>query len=337
MPDAVFWRPGIRVLTLGSLLLIVIPETILTTIPEMAAGLIKRGWIVAFPTETVYGLGADVFDEDAVARIFEAKRRPPDNPLIAHIGSIDQVEVLAAEVKPFARDLMDRFFPGPLTLVLKKTERVPLIATAGLDTIGIRMPRHPVAHRFLKACATPVVAPSANLSGRPSPTTWRAVFEDLNGRIECILQSDAAEIGLESTVVDCSGASPVILRLGSVGLSDIRLVAPDITVSDEKTHAAPKSPGLKHKHYSPAAAVRIVSDVSEVKDRENSAFIGISRNGSGFDKYFIARDAAAYAHHLFEFFRECDREGISTIYCEAVPQEDIGAALMDRIRRAAQG
>jgi L-threonylcarbamoyladenylate synthase len=303
----------------------------------MAAGLIRRGWIVAFPTETVYGLGDDVFDESAIARIFKAKRRPPDNPLIAHIGSIEQVGSLAAEVKPFAQELMDRFFPGPLTLVLRKTDRVPLIATAGLDTIGVRMPRHPLAHRFLKACETPIVAPSANLSGRPSPTTWRAVFEDLNGRIDCILQGEATEIGLESTVVDCTGDRPVILRLGSVGLSDIRSVVPDAVLTDDQAHAAPKSPGLKHKHYSPAAAVRIVSDVSEVKDGKGAAFIGLSRNGSEFDKHFIARDAAAYAHHLFEFFRECDREGIRTIYCEAVQEDGIGAALMDRIRRAAQG
>ena len=315
----------------------VIPETILTKIPEMAAGLVRRGWIVAFPTETVYGLGADVFDESAVGRIFEAKRRPPDNPLIAHIGSADQVGSLAAEVKPFAQILMERFFPGPLTLVLKKTDRVPMIATAGLDTIGVRMPRHPVAQRFLKACETPVVAPSANLSGRPSPTTWRAVFEDLNGRIDCILQADAAEIGLESTVVDCTGGRPVVLRLGSVSLGDIRAVVPDAIVTDEHAHAAPKSPGLKHRHYSPAAVVKIVSGVSEARQVEGAAFIGVSRDSVDFDKHFIARDAAAYAHHLFEFFRECDREGIRTIYCEAVPEEGIGAALMDRIRRAAQG
>jgi L-threonylcarbamoyladenylate synthase len=137
--------------------------------------------------------------------------------------------------------------------------------------------------------------------------------------------------------VDCTGDRPVILRLGSVGLSDIRSVVPDAVLTDDQAHAVPKSPGLKHRHYSPAAAVLIVSDVSEVKDGKGAAFIGLSRNGSEFDKHFIARDAAAYAHHLFEFFRECDREGIRTIYCEAVPEQGIGAALMDRIRRAAQG
>ena len=303
----------------------------------MAAGLIKRGWIVAFPTETVYGLGANVFDETAVSRIFEAKRRPPDNPLIAHIGSIDQLDRLAAEVKPFARALMERFFPGPLTLVLKKTDEVPLIATAGLDTIGVRMPRHPIAHEFLKACGTPVVAPSANLSGRPSPTTWRAVFEDLNGRIDCILQGEATEIGLESTVVDCSGEVPVVLRLGSISLADISSVVSEAELSGTNECAAPRSPGVKHKHYSPTARVKIIGHTSEVPPGERIAFIGLSKNGTGLDKQFIARDVAAYAHNLYEFFRECDREGIETIYCEAVPEEGIGAALMDRIRRAAQG
>ena len=314
-----------------------IPETILTTLPTLAAGLIKRGWIVAFPTETVYGLGADAFDEEAVRRIFEAKRRPPDNPLIAHIGSFEQLERLAAEVKPFARTLVDRFFPGPLTIVFTKTDDVSLIATAGLDTIGVRMPRHPVAHEFLKACGTPVVAPSANLSGRPSPTTWRAVFEDLNGRIDCILQGEATEIGLESTVVDCSGEVPTVLRLGSVSLEDIRSVVPEAVLDPEKEDEAPRSPGLKHKHYSPSASVKVVHDVLEVSNERRSAFIGLARNGAGLDKQFIARNVASYAHNLYEFFRECDREGIETIYCEAVPEEGIGAALMDRIRRAAQG
>ena len=302
----------------------------------MAAGLIKRGWIVAFPTETVYGLGANVFDETAISRIFEAKRRPPDNPLIAHIGSVEQLGRLAAEVTPFARALMERFFPGPLTLVLKKTDEVPLIATAGLDTIGVRMPRHPIAHEFLKACGTPVVAPSANLSGRPSPTTWRAVFEDLNGRIDCILQGEATDIGLESTVVDCSGEVPVVLRLGSISLADIQSVVPEAVLSTNMEASAPRSPGQKHKHYSPTATVEIVGHISEVPLGERTAFIGLSKNGTDLDKQFIARDVAAYAHNLYEFFRECDREGIETIYCEAVPEEGIGAALMDRIRRAAQ-
>src|SRR5205085_2464416 len=161
---------------------------------------IKRSGVVAFPTETVYGLGANVFDETAITKIFEAKRRPADNPLIAHVSSIEQIGLLAAEITPKARQLISAFFPGPLTIVLKKTDAVPTIATAGLDTIGVRMPLNDLARRFIEACGMPLVAPSANLSGRPSPTTWQAVLEDLDGRIDCILQGDATEIGLESTV-----------------------------------------------------------------------------------------------------------------------------------------
>jgi L-threonylcarbamoyladenylate synthase len=187
-------------------------KTVLTKLAEEAAGFIKRGGVAAFPTETVYGLGANVFDEVAIAKIFEAKRRPADNPLIAHIGEIDQIGELTAEVCENARKFIDAFFPGPLTLVLPKSEKVPMIATAGLDTIGVRMPGSRLAQEFLKACGVPVVAPSANLSGKPSPTTWEAVFEDLDGRIDCILQGETTEIGLESTVLDCSGDRPLVLR-----------------------------------------------------------------------------------------------------------------------------
>jgi L-threonylcarbamoyladenylate synthase len=177
-------------------------ETSLTTSPIEAARFIADGGIVAFPTETVYGLGANVFDAAAIAKIFEAKQRPADNPLIAHISSIDQITELASEISDSAKRLIEHFFPGPLTVVLKKSVNVPDMATAGLDSIGIRMPRSDLAREFLTACGTPVVAPSANLSGRPSPTTWQAVYEDLNGRIDCILQGEPTEIGLESTVVD---------------------------------------------------------------------------------------------------------------------------------------
>src|SRR5215212_5653937 len=163
-------------------------ETKFTDSPAEAAEFIRNGCIATFPTETVYGLGADVFNEVAIEKIFEAKRRPPDNPLIAHISSSKQIEELAAEVTESAAKLIRRFFPGPLTVVLRKRTQVPSIATAGLDSIGIRMPRNELARRFLKECDRPVVAPSANISGRPSPTTWQAVFEDLNGRIDCILK-----------------------------------------------------------------------------------------------------------------------------------------------------
>ena len=156
-------------------------QTQLTRSPETAAAIIRRGGIVAFPTETVYGLGADIFNEDAIRKIFKAKGRPSDNPLIAHVRTIEQIRKLAAEITPLAQKLIDTFFPGPLTIVLRKLETVPHAATAGLETIGIRMPRLELAQQFLSGCGSPVVAPSANLSGRPSPTTWKAVLEDLGG------------------------------------------------------------------------------------------------------------------------------------------------------------
>ncbi|MEO5860236.1 MAG: L-threonylcarbamoyladenylate synthase [Pyrinomonadaceae bacterium] len=311
-------------------------KTQLTTDPEIAAEFIRRGGIVAFPTETVYGLGADVFDETAVAKIFEAKKRPQDNPLIAHIGSLDQLDQLAERIPDLARLLIETFFPGPLTLVLRKAEAVPLIATAGLDSIGIRMPRHEFAREFLAGCGTPVVAPSANLSGRPSPTTWQAVFEDLDGRIDCILQGEATDIGLESTVVDCTGGRPVVLRQGSVTLDDIRCVVPEAVANDSEGNSR-RSPGLRHKHYAPNATVAIIERESKIDDPSTGAYIGLSDREEPFASEQIVGDAAEYAHVLFEFFRECEREGIRKIYCEAVEETGIGSALMDRLRRAAQG
>jgi L-threonylcarbamoyladenylate synthase len=311
-------------------------KTILTLSAEQASGFICTSGIVAFPTETVYGLGGNVFDEAAVAKIFEAKRRPADNPLIAHIGELDQIRLLSNDVTAFAQKLIDAFFPGPLTVVLEKTVEVPLIATAGLDTIGVRMPRNELARDFLKACGTPVVAPSANLSGRPSPTTWQAVYEDLNGRIDCILRGEATEIGLESTVVDCTGELPHVLRIGAVTLGQLRDVIPETVMSFEGQGDAPKSPGLKHRHYSPLAQVVIVDSDDIFESRSTSAYIGIHDPDLVFGLKQIVCDAEVYAHSLFEFFRECDRKRIERIYCESVPETGLGEALMDRIRRAAQ-
>jgi L-threonylcarbamoyladenylate synthase len=324
-------------------------KTVLTTSPEEAAGFIKQGRVAAFPTETVYGLGADVFDEKAITRIFEAKRRPADNPLIAHIGDISQIGELTAGTNSSAQKFIERFFPGPLTLVLPKSKNVPLIAAAGLDTIGVRMPGNDLAREFLKACGVPVVAPSANLSGRPSPTTWQAVYEDLDGRIDCILQGETTEIGLESTVVDCSGERPLVLRTGAVTVEQLREVVPETEVYRAREEDPPRSPGMKHRHYSPRAKVFISprSKVPGPKSADspeshvlgpglNAAFIGLNLPNDGFELVKICNSVEDYAHSLFEFFRECDRQGIDTIYCETVQETGIGAALMDRLRRAAE-
>jgi L-threonylcarbamoyladenylate synthase len=309
-------------------------RTLLTRSPDEAAAVIKAGGIAAFPTETVYGLGADVFDEKAVAKIFEAKRRPADNPLIAHIGSLDQLGGLVSDVPDVARRLIDAFFPGPLTLVLRRSARVPMIATAGLGTIGVRMPANPLANEFLLACATPVVAPSANISGRPSPTTWEAVFEDLSGRIDCILKGEATVIGLESTVVDCTAGEPMILRAGAVSLESLREIVPSTRVVDPDENNTARSPGMKHKHYAPRAAVVIVGPGFEVPNGGLNAFIGLEKPAGHPDLVKICGSAAEYAHELFAFFRECDKKGIDTIYCQRIEDSGIGAALMDRISRA---
>lgn len=311
-------------------------ETVLTQSPDIAADFIRRGGIVAFPTETVYGLGADAFDARAIERIFAAKNRPPDNPLIAHIGTLDQLALLAADVPANAGKLIDAFFPGPLTVVVRKSGNVPPVATAGLDSIGIRMPGNAIAREFLRACGRPVVAPSANLSGRPSPTTWRAVAEDLDGRVDCILQGDPTAIGIESTVVDCTGSAPTVLRKGAVTLEQLRNVVPETSDHEGDQVGTPPSPGMKHKHYSPKANVIIVAPGEKPHATMEDAFIGLHDPGGDLGYRLVCAGADAYARELFEFFRESDRRGIARIFCEAVPDNGIGAALMDRIRRAAE-
>lgn len=310
-------------------------KTVLTRSAIEAAAFIRRGGVVAFPTETVYGLGASVFDEAAIEKIFEAKQRPADNPLIAHVSSLQEIEALTSEVPAVALKLIDSFFPGPLTLVLRRSALVPLLATAGLETIGVRMPRLAIARDLLAACGVPLVAPSANLSGRPSPTTWQAVVEDMDGRVDCILQGDATEIGLESTVVDCTTDPPVLLRPGAVSLESLQTVMPEIRLSRYDQADAPRSPGLRHKHYSPRASVKLVGANETFSPTGDDAFIGLHEPLSEPKFSKICNSVEEYAGSLFEFFRECDRSGVNTIFCESVAEDGIGAALMDRIRRAA--
>lgn len=311
-------------------------KTVLTESPIEAAEFIRRGGIVAFPTETVYGLGANVFDEQAISKTFAAKNRPNDNPLIAHVGEIEQIKLLVLEISQTANKFIEAFFPAPLTLVLPKSAQVPLIATANLQTIGVRMPKNDLALEFLKECQTPVVAPSANLSGKPSPTTWQAVFEDLDGRIECVLQSGATEIGLESTVLDCTAETPLVLRAGAITLEELQNVEPRTRLYQLRKNEDPKSPGLKHRHYSPRAKVVLQNSKFKVQGSESIAFIGLSEPPGDFDLVKICATVDEYAHSVFEFFRWCDREKIQIIYCETVPQHGIGLALMDRLKRAAE-
>ena len=313
-------------------------KTKITESPSIAARFIQYGEVVAFPTETVYGLGANIFNEEAVKKIFIAKERPADNPLIAHIFDLSQFEQVTSGIPNTAAKLIESFFPGPLTLILPKNERVPSVATAGLTTIGVRMPKDPIARQFLRACEVPIVAPSANLSGRPSPTTWQAVRADLGGRISCILKGDRTKIGLESTVVDCSGETPVILRAGAVTLEELSKVVPQTKIFSEADLAAPKSPGMKHRHYAPRANVILTTFPQYTVPMNSSAYIGLKAppKAEAFERILICKDVEEYARELFSFFRECDESEVETIFCQTVDEHGLGLALMDRIRRAAQ-
>jgi L-threonylcarbamoyladenylate synthase len=310
-------------------------RTLITTSYKAASDFISRSSVAAFPTETVYGLGANAYESDAVKKIYAAKGRPSDNPLIVHVGSVEQIPSVVSSIPKYAERLIAEFFPGPLTLVLPKNKRISSLVTAGLPTVGVRIPDHLLAQKFLKECGLPVAAPSANLSGSPSPTTWQAVKNDLNGRIPCILKGDPSRVGVESTVVDCTGSSPVILRAGGVTLEQLREVIPSTRLQKQQTKV-PKSPGVKYRHYSPFAYVFIVSGVSETVPMKRSAYIGLRSIGTnGFGMKKICRNEKEYAHSLFHFFRECDAHDMETIYCEQVSEDGIGLALMDRIRKAA--
>ncbi|MEO6391587.1 MAG: L-threonylcarbamoyladenylate synthase [Pyrinomonadaceae bacterium] len=312
-------------------------RTTITNDPREAAAFIKRGGVVAFPTETVYGLGANLFDEAAIEKIFVAKGRPQDNPLIAHISSIEQLLHLAGEITPTAHAFIAVFFPGPLTIILPKAAGVPSAATAGLETIGVRMPRHPQAHELLRACGSPLAAPSANLSGRPSPTTWQAVAEDLDGRIDAILCGEQTEVGLESTIVDCTGSVPLVLRAGAVTLEQLRTVVSATTLAVPNLAGAIRSPGTHHRHYSPQARVMLVDDSRLADDGPTAAYIGLDPPPpkQEFALQYVCSGLDDYAHELFRFFRICDEAKISVIYCQTVAEAGLGLALMDRMRRAA--
>ncbi len=324
-----------------------------------AADIIKSGNLVSFPTETVYGLGADGLNEKAVKKIFEAKGRPQDNPLILHVDSVEMAEQLVLEVPPAAKLCIDKFWPGPLTILFRRREIVPDIITAGLDTVAIRMPSHPVAISLIRHSGTPIAAPSANTSGKPSPTKAEHVFEDMNGKIPLILDGGETGVGLESTVLDLTGQVPMILRPGGITLEDIRSILPDAIVDpavisgDEKLK--PKSPGQKYRHYAPKATMILVQGrpekvVEEIKRLAAIAEIdgqkvGIMSSSENVLKYLpkVVRDmgsvddAKEIAHRLFDIIRELDRENTDLILCEAVDDSGLGMAIMNRLLKAAGG
>lgn len=341
-----------------TLILKVNPENIDQAKIQLAAEIIQRGGLVAFPTETVYGLGADALNSDAVLKVFESKKRPLDNPPIVHVADPAEVIRLVVEVPKKAELLMDKFWPGPLTLIFKHSNNVPKVTVAGLDTVAVRMPKHKVALEFIRRSGCPIAAPSANLAGRPSPTTAEHVYEDLNDRIDAIIDGGPSEIGVESTVVDFSVDPPLLLRPGGTSfetlkeiLGDLKL-HPFVKAEQELPLQQTRSPGMKHKHYAPKAEVILVegnipSIIVRVKElaesyRQKGKKVGIlatketqSAYSVGLVKSLGSRsNLATVAQNLFRLLREVDAEGVDIIIAEGVSSEGLGLAVMNRLRKA---
>ena len=323
----------------------------------LAARLLREGRLVAFPTETVYGLGANALDAEAVKAIFAAKGRPADNPLIAHIWDRAQLEGLV-EIPDAAPALMDAFWPGPLTILMPRTSRVPDVVTAGLDAVAIRMPSHPVARAMLRACVLPIAAPSANRSGKPSPTTAEHVRVDMDGRIPLILDGGPCDVGLESTVIDVTHGTPTILRPGGVTQAMLERVLGRVEVAGSvlrPLQAGEKalSPGMRYRHYSPDGQVTLVEgDEADVVRALGLLCAQAEANGHRACVMCFSEHTAALAkwhphdigsrsepeevaHRLFDTLRRLDTEGMDVIFSEVVAPEGIGLAVMNRLGRAA--
>lgn len=316
-------------------------KTLITNSVSKAASFIKRGDVCAFPTETVYGLGANAYDENAVKKIFKSKGRPADNPLIVHIANKNDIKLLAREITTIAKKIITKFFPGAVSVILKKNEVIPNVVTGGLDTIAIRMPSSKTARAFIKACGVPIAAPSANVSGSPSPTDFIHVLQDFRGKIPCVLMGEKAKHGLESTVIDCTSEIPVILRPGVVTIEQLRKIDKRIRLAARRGKV--KSPGTKYKHYSPRANVKLQMPNVKLKNPQLAirnpqltAYIGLKNVKENFGLKKICRSESDYARSLFAFFRLCDSLGIKTIYCQSLPEKGIGLAIMNRLKKASR-
>lgn len=324
-----------------------------------AAEFIKKGGLVAFPTETVYGLGANALNAKAVLDVFEAKKRPLDNPPIVHVHDTHDVCRLAKEVPPKAQVLMKKFWPGPLTLILKRSSIVPSITVAGLNTIAIRMPRHNVALALIRESDCPIAAPSANLAGKPSPTSARHVLDDLDGRIDAVLDGGSTRIGVESTVLDLTVDPPQVLRPGGTPYEELLKVLGEVELNPVAVadHAMPiekaRSPGVKHRHYAPEAEMVLVEGEAEaVVDKmsdlirlykANGKRVGVLGTDETVNRYDAdvvrslgsRNDLAEVARSLFGLLREFDAERVDVIVAECVSAEGLGLAVMNRLRKAA--
>ena len=318
---------------------------------RIAARFIREGKLVAFPTETVYGLGADALNEKAVKRIFEAKGRPPDNPLIVHIADFEQLNELAEEIPEEAKILAEKFWPGPLTFVLPKREVVPSVTTGGLDTVAVRMPANEIALSLIRISGRAIAAPSANISGKPSPTSAEHVVDDFYGRIECIIDGGETEIGVESTVIDLTSSPPVLLRPGGLPLEEIEKVVGRVEIHPAvRGHAADtaKAPGMKYRHYAPNARVVVVEGRRErvrrkitelIKEYRRKGFrVGVMATGGSYDAdayVNLGKSEEEIAKNLFKALRELDKKNVDIFFAEGIEEKGLGLAVMNRLKKAA--
>ncbi len=323
---------------------------------EKTVSVLRNGGLVAFPTETVYGLGGDATDPHAARKIYQAKGRPSDNPLIVHIADFSQLEDIVAETPEKARTLAQRFWPGPLTLILKKNGRIPLETTGGLDTVAVRMPDHPLARTLLKKSGVMIAAPSANTSGRPSPTTAAHVLEDLDGRVDVIVDGGAVGIGIESTILDLTEDPPMILRPGFLTKEALCEAIGEVRTDPglcKDTAERPKAPGMRYRHYAPRAELTLIEgDSREVVAAINALAknaeahgrrVGILATEGTKDSYRAGEavsvgnreDEAEVARHLYSVLRRFDNLGVDVIYSESFDDSGLGQAVMNRLLKAA--
>ena len=317
-----------------------------------AGDIIKKGGLVAFPTETVYGLGGDGLNPESSKKIYAAKGRPSDNPLIVHICRMEDLETVACDISDKARQIIDAFWPGPLTLIFKKKDIVPRETTGGLDTVAVRFPIHPTAMAFIEAAGGFVAAPSANLSGRPSPTLAKYVCEDLDGRVDMIIDGGNIPIGLESTIVDMTSDKPMILRPGYVSKEMLEEVIGEVsvdpTVLDASCTDRPKAPGMRYRHYAPKADMVIVrgdkkgvvAKIKELGQKKKCTVLCVSEDvgffaGMNIKDVGSEDDYEAIAANLYRVLRECDDEDTEFIISESFSDKGIGAAVMNRLIKAA--
>lgn len=317
-----------------------------------AGKILKNGGLIAFPTETVYGLGASAYDADAAEKIYTAKGRPSDNPLIVHICEKEQIDEIAEDVTEEAKMVIDTFMPGPITIILKKKNIIPKTVTAGLDTVAIRFPSHNVARALIKAAGVPIAAPSANLSGKPSPTKARHVINDMIGRIDGIIDGGDCNVGVESTIVDFTGDKPVILRPGGITYEDLKNAGIDAEIDKNilkslSANEVPKCPGMKYKHYAPNADVTVVegektvvkNKIKELLEENRNKITGVlSMNDADYDTAVIlnaGKDNKEYAKNLFSSLREFDELGVEVVFAEFCEDDGYGLAVKNRLYKAA--